>query len=257
MDITNQLLEWAKDATTVYNKISALEPNTKYYQQSPLNIISSPIENLIIGINPGSYSPGISELSPEQFLAGNPFWGNRFDNLIEGSKVSSSWRRFFGNVHYFICQDFEYHPEGFDNDSKTVWTNITPFATKSENHLKDAHYTDAIPLTARLIRILQPKRIYLLGKNIRSLLQNDCKISHVQILQENRFGRKIEIGTIDSKPYIQLPHPSGNWGFSHFFIPTIVSIWRQVTINNNSLNETASRIKDEIQQWLVRIQVLE
>lgn len=256
MSIQTELLKWASEATEVFNEISRRDPQTQYYQQSPLNRIDTFIDNLIIGINPGSFSPGVSQLTPEQFLAGNPHWENRFERLEEGSKVSSDWKKFFGNTHYFLCQDYNYHSKGIDDDSKTVWTNLTPFATKSKNLLKDIHYTSAVPFTTRLIDILKPKFIYILGSDIRRILEIEYDICHISILQDKQSGREIEIGTINKIPYIQLPHPSRNWGFSHFFIPTIVSIWRQLA-ERNSLNTTATRIQGEMRQWMARIKALD
>ena len=256
MSVEFELTDWAERATKIFNQISS-ETNTKYYQQSPLNKITAPIDNLIIGINPGSYSPGGSELSPKLFLEGNPSWNNRFECGDEGCMVSKDWNRFFGAVHFFVCHDYKNHPNGFDDDCKTVWTNITPFATKSKNFLKDIHYRAAVPFTVELINILQPKQIFFLGNNIRGLLEGNSKVCHIPILKDNQSGNIIEIGTINGMPYIQLPHPSRNWGFNKFFIPTITTIWNQLVSQNYSLKKVADTIKHEISQWVLRIKVIE
>lgn len=86
-NIKKELFDWAKEAVSTFNEVSA-KTDTQYIQQSPLNCLNKRIETMVIGINPGSAQPGITTLSVEEFLAGNPFWNNRFDNEAEGSEVS-------------------------------------------------------------------------------------------------------------------------------------------------------------------------
>lgn len=255
-DLEFELFLWAKEAVRIFNQVSE-ETETQYYQQSPLSNVKEHVDSMIIGINPGSNSPGISKLTPEQFLGGNYYWKNRFESMEEGSPVSKDWKDFFGNVHYFICQDYKCHPIRFDQDSKNVWTNITPFATKSKNFLKNKQYREALPLLNQLINILKPKSIYLLGTKVSDLMGENCDIYSMPLLRDKQSGCIIEIGTCNGSQYIQLPHPSRNWGFNHFFIPTVVSIWKQLMEKNYNLNHTADTIKHEVDQWLKRLQVIE
>lgn len=255
-DLESELVLWAEKAVKILNQVSE-NTDTLYYQQSPLSKIKEPVDSLIIGINPGSYSPGVSKLTPEQFLEGNLYWENRFERMEEGSMVTKDWKDFFGNAHYFICQDYKCHSLGFDRDSKNVWTNLTPFATKSKNYLKNIQYKESIPFLVKLIDILKPKQIYFLGTRISDLLGRYAEINSIQLIQDTQQGGIIEIGTCNHYPYIQLPHPSRKWGFNHFFIPSVVSIWQQLVEKNYTLNQTAETIKHEINQWLRRLRVIE
>lgn len=126
ISIKEALNDWAMKAVEEFNPLT--REGIGYYQQSPLNNINKPIETLVCGINPGSESSG-RELTAEIFLKGNEDWINRFVSEEENAFVSKKWAKYFGDAHYFICNDKVRHNDGFDDDTKTVWTNLTPFAT--------------------------------------------------------------------------------------------------------------------------------
>lgn len=256
LDIKSRLSDWARRATKAFNQLSK-DTNTRYYQQSPLNLIDTPVETMVVGINPGSDSSGISTLTPDSFLAGNPNWNRRFESKSGRMIVSKEWARFFGAIHFFCCMNYDFHPDEFDDDKKTVWTNVTPFATPNENLLKNKHYTEAIPFTCELIEILQPRQLVIVGSNIINLLASMGTVNKIPVVRDNQSKRIIEIGCFNSIPFIQLPHPSRDWGFNKFFIPSFISIWRNLISDNRTVDDIAGSIKHEITQWTDRINVME
>jgi len=249
-NIQEQLRIWADEAIATFNPLSE-STNTLYYQQSPLNEINEPIDTLIIGINPGSSGSG-SKKTAEEFLRGNSEWKNRFD----GSHVSKKWHKFFGEAHYFICQDYICHSNGFDDDKKTVWTNLTPFATAKAASLKNEHYAKSLPFIARLIEILCPQRIILLGSGAFNLLENYAKVEHIPLVRDNYSNMTMEVGRINGTSSIQVPHPSRDWGFPKFFIPIFVAMHRRFDVNGKSLAEISKIMRNEISQWLSRIELI-
>lgn len=246
-DLQAKLQSWAQDAVTTFNEVS-IKTGTQYIQQSPLNCINKRIETMVVGINPGSAQPGITTLSAEEFLAGNTCWNNRFENEAEGSEVSKEWTKFFGNAHYFICGDKNRHIKGFDDDSKTVWTNLTPFATVKANQLKGIHYETSLPLLLQLIRILSPKRIVLLGSDAFNRITNYSKanVQREKVVRDKQGKMTLEIGTIDGIPAIQLPHPSNNWGCHNLIAPIFVRMWEIVLNEKLSLRECAAKMRSQL-----------
>lgn len=246
-NLKTELQQWALNAVNVLNEVSA-KTNTQYIQQSPLDSISKPIETMVIGINPGSAQPGVTNLTPEEFLAGNPSWNSRFENEAEGSEVSKEWAKFFGNAHYFICGDKSRHTNDFDDDAKTVWTNFAPFATVKASQLKDVHYEASLPLLLLLVGILSPKRIVLLGSDA---FNHMAKYATTDVQREkvvrDKYGKMtLEIGTIAGIPAIQLPHPSRNWKFHGLFVPVFVKMW-QICLNEKlSLEESAAKMRSQL-----------
>lgn len=246
-DLQAELQRWAADAVRTFNGVSAVT-NTQYIQQSPLNCICNQIETMVIGINPGSAQPGITNISGDEFLGGNPCWNNRFENDTEGSAVSKEWAKFFGNAHYFICGDKNRHINGFDDDAKTVWTNLTPFATVKANQLKDVHYEASLPFLLKLIGILGPKRIVLLGSDAFNCIAKYTKadVQRKKVVRDKQGKIVLEIGTIDGVPAIQLPHPSGNWKFHGLFVPVFVKMWEIVLNEKLSLKESAAKMRSQL-----------
>ena len=99
-------------------------------------------------------------MSIEQYLKGNPSWEERF-NVEE--KIC--WR-FNQGVRFFLGYDNFYYPESIDNGENIVWTNLSPFESKQGNKdLKRELIQEGLKSTLELIKILQPRRIILLGIN--------------------------------------------------------------------------------------------
>lgn len=255
MNIKDLLHDWAEEAIEVFNSLSSKNPKTPYYTQSPLDKINHPIDTLVLGINPSSSeSKETAMKSPDEFLCGNENWRYRFQGETEGSHVSSDWAKYFGNAHFMLCGDQERHNLLLDNDEKTVWANLTPFATTDASKLTKAHFEEALPFTARLIKILKPRRIILLSTEGLSHLNPFIRVERLPLVRDTSSHKTIEIGTIDGIPAIQLSHPSRDWGFPKYVIPMIVQMHKlhAVEENNKSLDEVAAKIKYQ----LSRIEVI-
>lgn len=68
-------------------------------------------------------------------------------------------------VSFWVMINF-YYPESIDNGENIVWTNLSPFESKQGNKdLKRELMQEGLKSTLELIKILQPRRIILLGIN--------------------------------------------------------------------------------------------
>ena len=160
MTIRDSLMDWAQRTINGaqingkdyigFNEISK-HTNTQYYLQSPLDKITNNIDTLVLGINPGGTEPGVTEMkSPEDYLKGNKYWENRFNE----NHISPDWAAYFGRGHKMICGNQVRDNLMLDNDIKTVWSNLTPFATREVSQLKSVHWEAGLRSTAELITIL-------------------------------------------------------------------------------------------------------
>lgn len=242
-----QLREWARKAVEVLNEVSA-STRTQYYLQSPLSNITAPVNTVVIGINPGSAQRGVSTLSAEEFLAGNSCWPDRFESNQEGATISIEWAKYFGGAHLFICGDESRHVSGFDDDTITVWTNLTPFATCNEKLLNDLHFQHSVPRIIELLDILKPKQIVLLSMEAFDRLEDfsNAEVQRQKIVRDTISGRILEIGAINAIPAIQLPHPSGNWGFHGLVIPVFFKMWQLYRQQTRTLEECAVRMRTQL-----------
>ena len=97
-----ELRKWAEDVVPEFNKLSDAT-KTPYYTQSPLNVIESTIENLVIGINPGSGGHEASILDVDDFFAGVFFvvvflTGDFFSSSTIDSTTFSSFSTSFSST---------------------------------------------------------------------------------------------------------------------------------------------------------------
>lgn len=222
MESTKQSLlrKWSEKWVPLFNRLSEKYTNP-YYTQSPLNAVEEDIDLMFVGINPGEPDEGCkkaSNLSPEQFLRGNPSWEERFKN---GKNV---WR-FTNGARFFLGYDVYRHKETIDNDKRVVWTNLSPFISKKGfSDLKPELKEEGIKSFIELVTILKPKKIVLLGGNAFSLLYKfateDIKrhIEHMKVYD----NLPLEIGRIYNSPAYNVSHPSGKWAVSHCFIPVFI-----------------------------------
>ena len=253
MSIQESLHDWAEEAVMVFNPLSE-QTSTQYYLQSPLDQITNTIDTLVLGINPGSNgNPSI--LSPEQFLEGNRTWGKRFPNKEEGAHVSPEWAKYFGNGHFMLCGDQKRHNDDIDDNNKTVWANLTPFATPDASKLSNDHLISGITITVELIQILKPKRIILLTTEGFNYLEKyaNPNIKRYPLVKDVTTNKIVEIGTIEGIPTIQLPHPSGNWGFPKHFLPMIVQLHKLHAVDEKikPLEEAVTKIKNQLRRIVV------
>ena len=245
-----ELRKWAEDVVPEFNKLSDAT-KTPYYTQSPLNVIEWTIENLVIGIDPGSGGHEACILDVADFFTGNKeWWDNRFVSTENGAEITKGGKyKYFNNGHYIICGDRIRHNDGFDNDAKTVWTNFTPFSTKGKATINNDHYKKSVPKIVELINILSPKRIYLFGKdsfNFFTDYQNCVKIERKKILKDNLEDGILEIGEINGIPAIQLPHPSIKWRFHKIFVPLFAEMWRNCLKEKLPLDELSIKMRKQL-----------
>ena len=212
--ITAELKKWADEYVPKFNKLSA-EYRKVYYTQSPLNKLTGPAELMIVGINPAG-GDGTVCLDADEFLRGNPSWETRFsaDGKIE-------WD-FVGKAHSLLGYRNDVRCDPIDDDSKTVWTNLTPFASpKGSCDLPGELRNAGVEALLKLIAIVKPQKIVLLGVDAFKILDRYSKtessenvaIDHLSVID----NIKLEIGRIGAIPAVQIVHPAGHWPISNKF----------------------------------------
>ena len=243
MDIHEEILKWAKKYVPIFNDLSATY-KTPYYTQSPIDDINEAIDILIIGINPkGNIGIGGKTLTAEQYIKGNPSWPDRFS---QDGKIDKKWK-FIHGARFFLGFDHFIHLDSIDNDQKTVWTNLSPFESNNgSNDLKKELMEIGLKSTLDLIKILQPKRIILLGikafSQIRKTIDRNDGIIEYSPVYKNI---KSLVGRIYNIPTVCLPHPSGQWEVSNKFIPMFVHLHEMEEITNE--RDTVRPLKDVVE----------
>lgn len=232
-DLQKEITAWAEKYVPQFNKL-AKDTDSCFYTQSPLTAIDSEVELMIIGINPGCGGCYSKDISVEDFLAGNPGWKERF---LENGLPHKDWGKFLSGVHTFLGYDRYKHPESIDNDSKTVWTNLTPFSTARENQLKEKQLMEiGLESTAKLIKIIKPKRILLLGVKAFSQLARVVESSDLEY--ENAFHNRISfsIGRIYNIPAYCVVHTSGQWPTTnHYFTTQFLDFMKKNDVVENGV----------------------
>lgn len=254
----NDLKEWASKYVPKFNeKAEEIEcANGKtigpgcFYTQSDLNKVEGAVETMIIGINP--YGEPISEkptiLTAEEYLKGNSdWWPKRFSepsNFIKGGR-------------WFMGYNALKTEEWIDDDSKTVWTNLTPF--QSKKGLKDLpkeRLAIGVESTIALIKILKPKRIILFGVEAFSILERTeiKEAESVSIDNIPLFGKNgIKIGEIDNIPTICVNHPSQKWIVSNSFISIIIFLHKLYCVDNKGRKRGLTELRNVIHRELKAI----
>lgn len=267
--MNKELKEWAEKYTKQFselsfNKLSA-KHNKVYYTQSPLIDLTDTVDLMIVGINPAADKDGgngVSNLTAVEFLKGNPAWNNRFSD--DGKIV---WSKFIGNTHSLLGYRNDIRCDTIDDDAKTVWTNLTPFAShKGSNDLPKELMTAGIAALLELIGILKPRKIVLLGTKAFGLLDRYCKtnpqtnmaIEHLPIIDKIQF----EIGRIGTIPTVQIVHPAGQWPISNKFTSIIFCLYNQCEIIQEgvpvyTLQEVQANMQKEIKLWVSMISVVD
>lgn len=262
--MNNELEKWAKRCTRQFNMLSA-KYNKVYYTQSPLTDLADTIELMIVGINPAADKnggTGISDLNAAEFLHGNPSWDSRFST---DGKIDKNWSKFPGNAHSLLgyCHDMRCD---IDDDTKNVWTNLSPFASHRGSSDLPKELMDAgIKALSELIFILRPRKIVLLGTAAFSLLDRhktdlpaNTEIEHVSIID----GIPLEIGRIGTIPTVQICHPTGQWPISNRFTSIFLYLHSQFEITQDgipiySLQQVREKMRREVKLWVSRISVVE
>lgn len=168
------LLEWANDTVNVYKQ---QQTELGFYTQTPLSVFfrlpQSP-DLLILGINPGSEG-GKENMTGEELLNGNPcFWGKSDDfildelrNMPDEKKHKKGW-----DLWHKIHDMLNYSGKGelLDKLDRFVLSNMIFFGTEKEFQLPKGKYkNECAEQTLKLIDLLKPKVVLLLGKQSRDL----------------------------------------------------------------------------------------
>lgn len=264
--IMNKELErWAEQCTRRFNSLSA-KYNKIYYAQSPLTNLSDTIELMVVGINPAAGEnggTGITNLNAAEFLNGNPSWNIRFST---DGKIDKDWSKFLGNAHSLLGYCNNMRCDTIDDDTKNVWTNLSPFAShKGSNDLPQELMTAGIKALLELIFILRPRKIVLLGTNAFNVLDRcktnlpaEMEIEHLPIIDNIR----LEIGRICTIPTVQICHPTGQWPISNRFTSIFLYLHSQFEITQGGvpicpLQQVRGKMQREIKSWVSRIAVVE
>lgn len=253
-----QLLEaWSRKWTPRFNALSA-KYNTPYYTQSPLCAIADEVDVLFAGINPQGSNSGTTRLTEAQFLAGNNSWEERF-------KDDKNVWKFTNGARFFMGYDASRHAESIDNDSRVVWTNLSPFQSRNGFlDLKAELRDEGVRSFIELIVLLQPKKIVFLGGNAFSLLDKYADESVKQHISHLKVFRNLplEIGRIFDKPACYVPHPSGKWPVSHCFVPVFIFLRELCDVYEEekplfSLEEVRAKMRREWKLWQDGVEIEE
>ena len=256
--ITAELKKWAEEYVPKFNKLSA-EYRKVYYTQSPLNKLTGPAELMIVGINPAG-GDGTVCLDADGFLRGNPSWETRFS---ADGKLNKDWSKFLGNAHSLLGYRNDVRCDLIDDDSKTVWTNLTPFASpKGSRDLPGELMKVGVEALLRLIAIVKPRKIVLLRTNAFKILDRYCKsnssenvaIDHLQVIENVGF----EIGRIGTIPTVQIAHPAGHWPISNKFTSIFLYLHSLCEIVQDGmpvyeLQQVREKMQSELKLWVSRI----
>lgn len=250
--MNQELLEWSKRYVPKFNVLSE-KYQTAYYTQSPLTDVETPIDVMFVGINPkGETKTGQTIMTPEEFLAGNSCWEDRF----QGNECK--WQ-FNNGARFFLGYDRYRHSESIDNDKKVVWTNLSPFgSSKGFNDLPQELRIASLDSLFDLIQKLQPKKIVFLGGNAFSVLEkyasseNKNSIQHLKVFE----NQHLEIGRICNIPAVYVSHPSRHWAVNggHCFIPVFIFLHGLIDLvkegkPTRSLKEVQKLMRHELQVW--------
>lgn len=253
-----ELKKWAEKYAMKFNKLS-VDYGKAYYTQSPLNKLTGPAELMIVGINPAG-GDGITCLDADGFLRGNASWEARFS---ADGKLNKDWGNFIGKTHSLLGYRNDIRCDTIDDDSKTVWSNLTPFASpKGSSDIPEALMKAGVEALLELVNILKPRKIVLLGAETFKILDRYSKtdssegvsIEHLTVIENSR----LEIGRIGTIPAVQVVHPAGLWPISNKFTSIFLYLHSQCEIVQDGVpTETLQYVRDkmqsEIKLWISRI----
>ena len=167
MNIQKELIDWAKETVEVYNKQST---NLGFYTQTPLCNITQTPDLLILGINPG-YDGGIKNKTGEELLKGNPcFEGKDIIKVMsedrDENKKIKGWA-LWHKIHKML--DFTGKGKLLEKSDNFVLSNMIFFGTMKESQIPIIKKEECAKQTIKLISILHPKVVLLLGSQSRKL----------------------------------------------------------------------------------------
>ena len=187
MSIQNELREWAEETVNVYNPM-AQTAGLGYYTQSVLNRETLDPDLLILGINPGA--AGGCLMTGKELLLGNPCFKGKNDkeiidifyNNYDPQKRKKGW-----DIMVKTRNMLELAGKQILNDlDKFVLSNMVFFGTAKQGQIPKAiNKNDCAKQTLKLIEILKPKVIVLLGKECRNLFNTVAGTNMVAITPDN------------------------------------------------------------------------
>lgn len=176
MCIQKQLIDWAKETVNVYNSIAETlnkkDPDKKwgYYTQTPLSLVSQSPDLLILEINPGAEG-GKDNMTGENLLKGNPcFEGKDIIKVMsedrDENKKIKGWA-LWHKIHKML--NFAGKEKLLERLDNFVLSNMIFFGTSKESLIPKIEREECAKQTIKLIYILNPKVVLLLGSQSRKL----------------------------------------------------------------------------------------
>lgn len=192
MSIQQELREWAEETANVYNPI-AERIKLGYYTQSVLSRIERTDQLpkiAILGINPGAEGGAIKQ-SGQELLNGNPCFKGKSDEeiLFDLHKRYDIQKRRYGwdiiRKMYKILESSG-KEKLLENLDDFLLANMIFFGTAKQYQIpKGLERKKCVEQTLRLINILKPKVVVLLGKECRNLFNNVSGTKMVAITPDN------------------------------------------------------------------------
>ena len=171
MNIQEKLEKWAEKTVDAYHQIAKREDvNIAYYTQSDLSLLVEMPELMIVGINPG-YDGGIKNKTGEELLKGNPcFEGKDIIKVMsedrDENKKIKGWA-LWHKIHKML--DFTGKGKLLEKSDNFVLSNMIFFGTTKESQIPKIKKEECAKQTIKLISILHPKVVLLLGSQSRKL----------------------------------------------------------------------------------------
>jgi hypothetical protein len=189
MGIQKDLIDWAKETVEIYNPM-AQTTGLGYYTQSVLNRENLKPELLILGINPGEFIESIT-ITWSKLLQGNPCFKGMDDNeiLYELSEKPDKRKRRYGwDLWKKVFKLLNYSQKGeiLRDLDRFVISNMVFFGTANEGQIpRGIDSNKCAQQTLKLIDILKPKVVLLLGTKSKSLFETVTKTKMIEIDPKN------------------------------------------------------------------------
>ena len=192
MNIQKELMDWAEETVNVYNSIGKTL-KMGYYTQTPLSLVSQSPDLLILGINPGAEG-GNNMMNEEELLKGNPCFENKDKKNILSDKeyviyVMKEKKDKDKNINGWalwhrlnnMLEKSSRNKELLQDFNNFVLSNMIFFGTAKENLIPKIDKDKCAERTLKLIDVLKPKVVLLLGNQCRDLFN---KMSNTPKLEE-------------------------------------------------------------------------
>lgn len=189
MNIQKELIDWAKETVEIYNPM-AQTTGLGYYTQSILNRENLKPELLILGINPGEFRESIT-ITGSELLQGNPCFKGMDDKEILyelSEKPDKKKRRYGWDLWKKVFKLLNYSQKGeiLRDLDRFVISNMIFFGTENEGQIpREIDSNKCAQQTLKLIDILKPKVVLLLGTKSKSLFETVIKTKLIELESNN------------------------------------------------------------------------